>query len=560
MSSVDLIKERVNIADIVGGYVKLERSGANFRARCPFHTERTPSFFVSPSRGTFHCFGCNKGGDIFTFVQDIEGLDFPGALRLLAERAGVELPRFSKKEATEEESLRTILEAATIFFQRNLAGSKEPIAYVYGRGLTKQSLQDFRIGFAPPGFENLTEYLREKGFSMEQAEHAGLLIRGARGYHDRFRSRIMFPLYDSVGRVVGFSGRIFGEDDGMGKYVNTPETPLYHKSRILYGYDRAKSVIREKGSAVLVEGQMDLIAAHQSGVKNAVAVSGTAFSEHHAAMLSRLASKVVLAFDADSAGQKASARAAGILFAKGVDVLSAEIPEGQDPADMLKGDSGALEKIVLRAEPFITHMLRALKRDHADIREFRRTASDAIVPLLARMEHKIDQAHFVGEVATALSIPEESIWEAIVRAQKDIALSLPKEAEPRAEPRAPSRADMLTRHIESVLLWQENMKEPAIDVASRRKELADLTGRAISDADREERAFEAEMYFGGKDVGREIMTLFSELKAEYLKDRLRKTTDLLREAESSGDAKKTEDLIAECRDISKEMASLHLKA
>ncbi|MEK7065878.1 MAG: DNA primase [Patescibacteria group bacterium] len=574
MSSVDLIKERINIADIVGGYVKLEKAGSNFRARCPFHTERTPSFFVSPARGTFHCFGCNKGGDVFTFMEEIEGLDFPGALKLLAERAGVEIPRFGKREATEEENLRTILEATTIFFQKNLASAKEPISYLYDRGLARKSLEQFRLGFAPAGFENLRNYLSEKGFSESAGERAGVLVKGAHGYHDRFRSRIMFPLFDSAGRVVGFSGRIFGEEDGtlirpdgssgiaMGKYINTPETPLYHKSRILYGYDRAKNTIREQGSAVLVEGQMDLILAHQSGIGNAIAVSGTAFSEHHAAMIGRLAKKIILALDADEAGRKATIRAAGVAFALGLDVLSAEIPDGKDPADLAREDPILLAEIIKKAEPIITSALKNSKERTEDTRAFRREASEQIIPLLVRMENKIDQAHFVGETARSLGILEEAVWEEIARTKKDSFLP------PRAGEKGPledrvhalSRKDILTRHIESIILWQEKAEDSAISVSDARAQFAEITGSDVSEHDKAERTFEAELYFEGKDVREEVRVLFGELTKEVLKERLTRATDMLRDAEEKGDPVRIEEFLALCGAISKEIAHLDLKA
>lgn len=562
MSSVDTIKERVNIADIVGGYVKLERAGANFRARCPFHTEKTPSFFVSPARGTFHCFGCNKGGDVFTFVEEVEGLDFPGALKLLAERAGVELPKFGKKEATEEEKLRTILEASTIFFQRNLVGAKESLRYLYDRGLLKKSLEQFRLGFAPEGFTNLRDYLSGKGFSEADVARAGMLVKGERGYYDRFRSRIMFPLFDSVGRIVGFSGRIFGIDDNMGKYVNTPETPLYHKSRILYGYDRAKDEIRKNGTAILVEGQMDLIMAHQSGTTNAVAVSGTAFSDHHAIMIARLAKKIILALDADEAGAKASERAAGIAFAHGIDVFSAALPAGKDPADIVRDNSDLWERIITDTKPTTLFLIDTIRATTFDTHAFRKTVNERVIPLLARMENKIDQAHFVGETARALGIPDESVWGEVARVGKDALNFYAREDVVRTDERRRvlSRKEMLARHVESIILWQEKVAESDIPIASVREKFKSLVGREVSDMDRDERVFEAELYFSGKDIACELDGLFVELSRENLKECLARATDDLRQAENTGDRARADGLIAECTNISKEIARLDLKA
>jgi len=558
MSSVDIIKERLNIADVVGGYVKLEKAGANFRARCPFHTEKTPSFFVSPTRNTFHCFGCNKGGDIFTFVEDIEGLDFQGALKLLAERAHVELPKFSKKEAGEEEKLRTILEATTIFFQRNLASERAPLSYVYERGLSRESLSKFRLGFARTGFTELRDYLVGKGFSEADAVRAGVLIKGTRGYHDRFRSRIMFPLTDAVGRVVGFTGRIFGDDDGMGKYVNTPETPLYHKSRLLYGYDHAKTAIRKSETAVLVEGQMDLILAHQSGVENAVAVSGTAFSEHHATMLSRLAKRLVLALDADPAGEKAALRAASMAFAAGVDVLSANLPEGKDPADIAKENGALLKDIIEHGEPIIPALLSRMK-SRAGGGELRKLVERDIVPLLAKMENKIEEAHFTNTVSETLGIPAEAVREEVMRTrrgtQTSFAKTLPEEES--TEHKEPTRADIIARHIESIILWQQDIPSPRVSISDVRERFKKMLGRDPAQKD-EERAFEAEIYFGDKDIGREMESLFAQLSLEQLKQELILKTEELRRAEQEGDSKKANTLLTECANISKQLAAAPL--
>ena len=285
--TVQQIKDRLSIVDVVSQYLKLERSGGSLRARCPFHAERTPSFFVSPERGTYHCFGCNAGGDIFSFVEQIEGLDFKGALKVLAEKAGVPLVYERPEKRDSRDRLFELLETAAIFYASRLNDSSRE--YLAKRGITEGTLKSFRVGLAEEAWSAASDYLREKGFSEKEIIETGIAKKGERGMLDKFRNRIMFPIADSAGRIVGFSGRIFpgttspkdlatGQvertDGGFEppKYMNSPETPLFHKSQILYGFDRAKQAIRKHNCAVLVEGQLDLLASHQAGWGNTVAV------------------------------------------------------------------------------------------------------------------------------------------------------------------------------------------------------------------------------------------------------------------------------------------------
>src|ERR1700733_2299987 len=288
--TVQQIKDRLSIVDVVSQYVKLDRAGSTLRARCPFHSEKTPSFFVSAERGTFHCFGCGEGGDIFTFVEKIEGLDFKGALKVLADKAGVEIvyERGGKEKKDERERLFELMEVTTIFYTSKLSDAAKK--YLTDRGLKEATIKEFRLGFADSGWTDATDYLKKKGFSDKEIVEAGVGKKGDRSTLDKFRNRIMFPIADSAGRVIGFSGRIFGENASpeAPKYLNSPETPLFHKSRILYGFDKAKLSMRKLGCAVLVEGQMDLLASHQAGWANTVAVSGTAFTPEHAQLIPRM--------------------------------------------------------------------------------------------------------------------------------------------------------------------------------------------------------------------------------------------------------------------------------
>ena len=274
-TTVEEIKARIPVEDLVGSYVKLDRAGKSFKGKCPFHNEKTASFFVSPERGGYYCFGCGAKGDIFNFVEQFEGLDFKGALKVLADKAGVPLV-FDQKGESERDQLFRIMEDAAKFFEEQYAKSKEAQEYVNGRGIKTETREVFRVGWAPEGWNHLHDYLKKKGWSQTVMEKAGL-IKGKEGsannFYDRFRGRIMFPISDSSGRIVAFTGRILKADDKSAKYLNSPDTLLYDKSSILFGLDKAKTEIRRLNYTIMVEGQMDLIMSYQAGVKNIVAAS-----------------------------------------------------------------------------------------------------------------------------------------------------------------------------------------------------------------------------------------------------------------------------------------------
>ncbi len=358
---VEEIKSRLPIDVVVGSYLTLEHKGKYLCARCPFHNEKSASFYVSPDRGTYYCFGCGEKGDIFSFVEKYEGLDFRGALSELARRAGVELTPVSKETLDKKEALYSVLEKATKYFEKNLLDDSRALSYVKNRGVSDEFIKNFRIGFALPSWGNLYDHLKSSGFSDDVIISAGLGLPGEKGIYDRFRSRIMFPIEDSSGRVVGFSGRILPEfDDGKSaKYVNSPETPVYHKSDILFGFSKAKQYIRKYDFSILVEGQFDVVLSHQYGFPNTVAVSGTAFSGDivndsgnptNLGILSRLSKNMMLALDSDDAGEKAKIRVIKEAVPLGIVVkMVKNIPGSKDPADILSQEGGeAVWKDVLK--------------------------------------------------------------------------------------------------------------------------------------------------------------------------------------------------------------------
>ncbi len=480
---VEQIKSRLSIVDVVGSYIKLDKAGGSFKALCPFHNEKSPSFNVSPSRDAYYCFGCNRGGDIFSFVQEIEGIDFVDALKILAARAGVELKRENTGERTERERLHAIMDDVTKLYKAELAKNPLVQEYLQVRGLTEKTIADFRIGYAPSEWRLAYDHLKRKGFTDAEIERAGLTkaVEG-KGYYDRLRGRVMFPIFDANGHVVAFSGRVFGaqkNQDGtdVAKYINSPETPLYDKSSVLFGYDRAKMDIRKQNFCILVEGQMDLIMSHQAGATNTVAVSGTALTERHLALLKRVTDNLVFAFDADDAGLAATGRAFGIALSLGMNVRVAAIPDGKDPADYILKNSAGWAEVIAGSKHIIDFYLLSLAGKGHDARSYRAEVEKKVLPLILAMQSKMEQDHFITEIARKLGLTPNAVWEEVKRLRyQGGAIShvvTAQGGEDRSDeiPRGniKTRRQVAEEEIISILLWQEAHKEPAIDVPQLRR-------------------------------------------------------------------------------------------
>lgn len=413
--SVQQIKDRLSILDVISPYVELHRAGKNFKGKSPFTAEKTPSFYVSPDRGMYYCFSTSQGGDMFSFVQVMEGVDFKEALKILAAKAGVELVVEDPRKKTERERFYAALHDATLYYADELEKEKEAKDYLENRGVTKQTLQKWQIGFAPGppkhGWRMVKEHLDKKGYTKEELFKVGL-IKGTEGDKepfDVFRDRIMFPLFDQNGKVVAFSGRILSKDTEAPKYVNSPETELYKKSELLYGYDKAKQGIRQFNFSLIVEGQFDVVMAHQAGYTNTVAVSGTALTLHHVQLLERLSDRVVLALDADRAGIAAMRRAAELMLKRGVDVKVAEMPLGKDPADIIREDAAEFKHIVGKSVHVIEFLLHVVCREETDERSLKRRTRAEVLPFLLLLPDRIDQEHFVGVVAKAIHSTTDAV-------------------------------------------------------------------------------------------------------------------------------------------------------
>lgn len=567
------VKARLSIVDVVGGYVTLQRAGASLRARCPFHSEKTPSFHVSPDRGTYHCFGCGAGGDIISFVQEIEGLDFKGALKMLAERAGVPLVYEHSGEKDTKGRLYELLEVATLFYVSHL--EKEPTvqAYLHGRGMSEGSIQAFRIGFAPAGWHEVCAHLSSRGFTDREIMEAGLSKKGDRGAYDRFRSRIMFPMADAAGRVVAFSGRIFDPNHSAPadtpKYINSPETALYKKSELLYGFDKAKQAIRKHNCAVLVEGQMDLVSAHQHGWGNTVAVSGTAFTEEHATLVQRMTDNLLLALDADEAGIKAAARAARAALKRGLHAKIVQLPSGIDPADLFQrpdGDS-VWKQSVREAKDIVVFLLDTLQERAKGHDIFRRSVETAVIPFLADVQSPIERDAYVRVVAQRIGVSESAVTEALSHVPR-----VPEGGVKQA-PATPATAPRERTRVEQamgLLLWQESVETPLMPIEPLASMVQKAVGddvfamlRALEPSTQERLRFLGEEFFANSHIHssalafqRDVEALLAVVEKERLQEQCAQATALLRQAEAVGDDKKTEEYTARLQLLTGEIARL----
>jgi DNA primase len=434
-TNVEEIKARIPIEELIGSYIKVEKSGRSLKARCPFHNEKTPSFFISPERGGYYCFGCGAKGDIFSFVEQFEGLDFKGALKVLAERAGVSLA-FDQKTDGERDQLFKITEEAAKYFEEQFSKSKEAQDYVKSRGIKPETRQSFRIGWAPDGWQNLLNHLKKKSWTESLIEKAGFIKKSEKNdesegrsqtsanarYYDRFRGRIMFPITDSSGRVVAFTGRILHDDGKSAKYLNSPETPIFTKSQILFGLDKAKSEIKRLNYSILVEGQMDLVLSHQVGVKNTVAASGTALTDQalgeggvvsNLGMVRRLSPNMIIALDSDKAGRSATMRAvAATALSMGMSVKIADANAdghgGKDPADLIVQDPEIWKKVLKNAKHVIEFELSNIMQEITDSRLYGKAIRDRIFPFLSKIDSDMDKAYYLKIIAEKAKLNEQS--------------------------------------------------------------------------------------------------------------------------------------------------------
>jgi len=506
MGVIDETKQRVDIVEIVSDYVPgLKKAGRNFKALCPFHPERVPSFYVFPERQSWHCFGaCGTGGDVFSFVMRKEAVDFGEALRILAQKAGVSLtPKQPDESQSEAERLKEINEAAAEYYHYLLlhpSAGEETRNYLAQRDISNKTIEEFQLGFSPDSWEALQEQLMRKGYQEDELLAAGLLVEkeqgrldSSRGTYDRFRNRLMFPIRDIAGRVLGFGARIL--DDSLPKYLNSPQTLIFDKSGALYGIDRAKSAIRKQNLAVVVEGYMDVIVAHQYGFNNVVASLGTALTERQVGIIKKLTKSLTLALDADAAGEMATLRgievashtfdqkvvplltSAGLV--KYENSLDAEIrvmvlPPGKDPDDIIKESPEEWGRLLEEAPPVVdyTFDLIVSKLDLTKLKD-KSSAVDQLLPLIAQIKHPVRQAHYLQKLARLVTIDEQNLASALSRLKRPAKLKREGEIVQLEESCRPSTlipllssSDPLAEYCLSLLVHYPQLRSHATELSA----------------------------------------------------------------------------------------------
>ncbi|MEK7203419.1 MAG: DNA primase [Patescibacteria group bacterium] len=428
-NSSDEIKSKLDIVEVIREYIQLKAAGINFRTVCPFHHEKTPSFVVSPEKQIWHCFGCGKGGDVFSFVMEMEGISFVEALRMLASKAGVTLKKNNPALTSQRNQLLDVAELASKYFYKILLNNIEAESarqYLKNRCLTEETISNWRIGYSLNSWENLVIFLKSKGFNENEIFLAGLSVKKERSnsFIDRFRGRIMFPLSDVNGNVVGFSARVMPDKEALekfGKYINTPQTMIYDKSKILFGLDKAKMSIKKEDAAVLVEGQMDAITAHQAGFTNVIASSGTALTVDQVAIIKRYSTNLFLAFDMDKAGNLAAERGIAQAMQAEMNIKVVEIPKGKDPDEFIKSQPDEWLNVVNGAKPMMRYYFDKtfVKLDSGQYDD-KSQAIKILLPVIAKLGSKIEQDYWLKQLSQITDIAEAILKEALIELGKKI--------------------------------------------------------------------------------------------------------------------------------------------
>lgn len=571
-SPVEQIKDRLNIVDVISAYVKLDSAGKSFKGKSPFTNEKTPSFFVSPDKGLYHCFSTGKGGDMFTFIEEMEGVDFRGALKILADRAGVELRRMDPKEAKEKDMQYEILEDATVFFENELSKSAEAKKYLTDRGVEEKTIKEFRIGLAPAGWRNLYEVLSRK-YSDKDMILAGLVKtktsdtpRSDLGVYDTFRDRIMFPIMDTAGRPIAFSGRILHPDEKSAKYVNSPDTPLFKKSEVLFALNLAKNNIRKYNFTILAEGQFDVVMLHQAGFRNAVGVSGTALADtlvgangvNNLGLVKRLSPNLILAFDADNAGIKAAKRSAEIALRLGMDVKVVSIPpsEAKDPADYIqaKGKDG-FSALLKDAKHIIEFAAQKIKDTAKDERDLGKRIIASVLTDIAVLPTETEKAFFIKRVSEITGLDQEALWKDVERSSAS-EQSLP-EALPNQKASI-SRLESIEKRLVGMYFGKgedPKIKEEIISIIGETQFIS-LIEKFTNK--KQELAFEFEL-IGEEGSDLEFREILGNLEEDYISLRLMELKQKIKSAESSKDDVTAENLAVEYQNLSKRIGEIKNK-
>lgn len=630
MQPSDEIKSRLDIVDVIRDYVPLKAAGANFRANCPFHREKTPSFMVSPEKQIFHCFGCGEGGDLISFIMKIEGLSFVEALRVLAPKAGVVLQKQNPQIAGKKNRLLDILEASVLYYHDILLDSPQAHDardYLKKRGLTGETIRTWQIGYSPDSWDDLLDHLKGRGFSENEIFSAGMSVKKDRfehratnavhadekyvRYYNRFRDRIMFPIWDANGNAVAFSARVnpAKEDtEKMGKYINSPQTLIYDKSKILFGLDKAKMEIKSHDLAVVTEGQMDVITAHQNGFKNVIASSGTALTTEQVNLIKRFTNNIALAFDMDNAGEMAAERGVKEAMRAEMNIKLIEMEEGKDPDECIKQNPGAWARAVESAQPMMEYYFeKTFKNLNPEKVDDKRKAAKKLLPLIISLGNSIEKDHWIKKLSQKIGTSEGAVREVIASFKKPSF----KQEEPEFQKNIEKKAERKNREetlSETLLvlilkfpnlvslaidrigmdqiygernqaiyrnliiyynnLIEENSKERASDFLNyasfkswlAKKEESELSDHSGENSSEILRFLDYLALLGDRDFYNfdfdqsrdEAIKILLALKKHYLISRMKETERLISDSESEGDNSKIEELMLELKALSDE--------
>ncbi len=574
---IEQIKEKLDIVEFIRSYISLQPAGKNFKAICPFHKEKTPSFIVSPERQTWHCFGaCSEGGDIFKFLMKHDNLEFYETLKVLGEKAGIELKQLSPADQKQFGILYDINKSAKEFFRKELKQSKEALKYLVNRGLNKETINKFEIGFAPNKYEAVYLYLINSGYSAPDIERSGLVFKNERGnYTDRFRGRIMFPINNNFGKSVGFSGRILPQYEvpEIGKYINSPETPIFNKSKIIYGFDKTKKDIKEQNSVLLVEGQIDFLACYQDGIKNVIAISGTALTPEQLKTLHRLTNQIILNFDNDEAGLKAVERSIDLAGAIDLSVKILILKDYKDPAEAIAKKPGLMTELIKKTKPAMEFYFERYKLTNDqqpttnDLPQFKKNIR-IVLGKIKNLASPIEQSHWLKELSLRTKIEEKTLAEEMGQLKIVLPKSKTINEQVISSQALNSKSYILSSRINLIaqrliVLASEEKKfqlkikkyfkylpldyqiiyETIINKSPlAEKRLSNLTNLI---------SLRPGLELQGKKIDDEFYELLKYLKIEFIKNKKQSLSKLIKEAETDGNEEKLKESLREFDEISK---------
>ena len=593
----DEIKRKLDVAQVLGEYIKLTKAGRNFKAVCPFHAEKTPSLMVSVERQIWHCFGCGAGGDIFKFVMQMEGLEFGDALRLLARKAGVVLKRQDPQIQSQKKRLFEICEWSARFFQAQLersAPGQKAKKYLLERGLKNETIKDWRLGWAPDNWRALDDFLKSRGYKDEEILQTGMIVETSEQgtskqvkYYDRFRSRIIFPISDLQGQIIGFGGRIFGQGEKekeAAKYVNSPQTPLYDKSRVLFGLHRAKTEIRQKDECLVVEGYMDLLMSFEAGVKNVVASSGTALTREQLQILGRYTKNLLFAFDSDAAGESATKRAVELALQQDFRIKIIAMKD-KDPADIVKKNPTAWRELVEKNQEVMEFYFdRALGKYDAKTLEGQREIKKILLPAIKSLASCTEQTHWLGQLALKLRVAENDLRTDLQKIKMDSDFRSPPSPnfETKNISSSASRLSGIEERFLGLCLNRPECFSPELELkendfenqklaqifsqfrvlaAEQKKDLIKHLRQALSpelkiQVDYLSLKIEQTLSEDEKEISQEIFTCVRELKVLRLKNRLTALCLEIKEAQTGAKPEKLAELLKNFSRISQELSEL----